>query len=137
MSFIFRRNTPYIDKEYYKVVKAHSYVGEELSIVYNYFYAPLCSWLVTKLPMWVAPNLISFTGQLLIDMFYIMSLCISGYKIGVEHPAWFLYLISFGYIFYHILDNLDGKQARRTGSSSPLGMLIDHGVDALTAVFFS
>lgn len=30
-------------------------------------------------------------------------------------------------------DNTDGKQARRTGSSSPLGMLFDHGIDALTA----
>lgn len=29
------------------------------------------------------------------------------------------------------MDNLDGKQARRTGSSSPLGELFDHGIDAL------
>jgi phosphatidylglycerophosphate synthase len=26
------------------------------------------------------------------------------------------------------LDAMDGKQARRTGSSSPLGELLDHGV---------
>jgi phosphatidylglycerophosphate synthase len=32
---------------------------------------------------------------------------------------------------YQTLDNLDGRQARRTGSSSPLGLLFDHGVDAL------
>lgn len=30
-----------------------------------------------------------------------------------------------------VLDNLDGKQARRTNSSSPLGQLFDHGCDAL------
>ena len=29
------------------------------------------------------------------------------------------------------MDNVDGKQARRTGASSPLGELFDHGVDAL------
>lgn len=29
------------------------------------------------------------------------------------------------------MDNIDGKQARRTGSSSPLGELFDHGCDAL------
>ena len=28
------------------------------------------------------------------------------------------------------MDNLDGKQARRTQNSSPLGMMIDHGCDA-------
>ena len=31
-----------------------------------------------------------------------------------------------------MLDNVDGKQARRTGSCSPLGMIMDHGVDVLT-----
>jgi len=30
-----------------------------------------------------------------------------------------------------ILDNADGKQARKTGSSSPLGLLFDHGCDAM------
>ena len=30
---------------------------------------------------------------------------------------------------------MDGKQARKTGSSSPLGVLLDHGCDALTCMF--
>ena len=29
---------------------------------------------------------------------------------------------------------MDGKQARRTGNSSPLGLLFDHGVDSLNSV---
>lgn len=33
---------------------------------------------------------------------------------------------------YMILDNTDGKQARRTQTSSPLGELIDHGSDSMT-----
>jgi ethanolaminephosphotransferase len=38
-------------------------------------------------------------------------------------------------LVYQTLDNLDGRQARRTGSSSPLGLLFDHCADALcTAV---
>lgn len=36
---------------------------------------------------------------------------------------------------YQTLDALDGKQARRTGTSSPLGELFDHGCDALTTIF--
>jgi ethanolaminephosphotransferase len=32
---------------------------------------------------------------------------------------------------YTNLDCIDGKQARRTGSSSPLGQLFDHGCDAI------
>jgi len=33
---------------------------------------------------------------------------------------------------YQTLDALDGKHARRTGNSSPLGELFDHGCDAVT-----
>jgi ethanolaminephosphotransferase len=31
---------------------------------------------------------------------------------------------------------VDGKQARRTNSSSPLGQLFDHGCDAINTNFF-
>lgn len=34
-----------------------------------------------------------------------------------------------------ILDGTDGKQARRTGSSSPLGELFDHGLDSWATLF--
>ena len=36
-----------------------------------------------------------------------------------------------------MLDNLDGKQARRTGACSELGMIMDHSCDAVTTVIFS
>ena len=34
---------------------------------------------------------------------------------------------SAGLFIYQSLDAIDGKQARRTGSSSPLGEVFDHG----------
>jgi len=52
-------------------------------------------------------------------------------------PPWVLYSTSFLYFAYYILDNLDGKQARRTQSSSNLGMIMDHACDALTTFLFS
>jgi len=36
-------------------------------------------------------------------------------------------------ILSQLFDNMDGKQARRTGTSSPLGMLFDHGCDAFNS----
>ncbi|KOB70742.1 Choline/ethanolaminephosphotransferase 1, partial [Operophtera brumata] len=35
------------------------------------------------------------------------------------------------------LDAIDGKQARRTGSQSPLGELFDHGCDSISTVFIA
>lgn len=41
-------------------------------------------------------------------------------------------MMAVSIIIYQNLDNIDGKQARRTKSSSPLGMLFDHGSDAVS-----
>jgi len=38
---------------------------------------------------------------------------------------------SLGLWLYSTFDNIDGKQARRTKQSSPLGELFDHGCDSL------
>jgi phosphatidylglycerophosphate synthase len=42
-------------------------------------------------------------------------------------------LTAFGLFFYQSLDAIDGKQARRTNSQSPLGELFDHGCDSVSA----
>lgn len=52
-------------------------------------------------------------------------------------PRWASFLCGFGLFVYQSLDAIDGKQARRTGSSSPLGELFDHGCDAIsTGIFY-
>lgn len=48
------------------------------------------------------------------------------YGAGVA-PWWVYFLCGFAVLAYLHLDCLDGKQARRTKSSSPLGQLFDHG----------
>lgn len=53
----------------------------------------------------------------------------------MKPPAWALLLFALGLFIYQTLDACDGKQARRTSSSSPLGELFDHGCDSLSTVF--
>jgi len=50
---------------------------------------------------------------------------------GSDAPAWSLYLHGVGLFLYQTLDNVDGKQARKLHNSTPLGMIMDHGCDAL------
>lgn len=38
--------------------------------------------------------------------------------------------------FLLLVDGVDGKQARRTNSSTPLGELFDHGLDSWACIFF-
>ncbi|KAM5441349.1 putative ethanolaminephosphotransferase [Microsporum ferrugineum] len=52
-------------------------------------------------------------------------------------PSWLYYSFAIGIWMYSTMDNVDGKQARRTGTSSPLGELFDHGIDSLNCTLAS
>jgi len=47
------------------------------------------------------------------------------------------YSFAAGLWMYSTMDNIDGKQARRTGTSSGLGELFDHGIDSLNCTLAS
>lgn len=50
----------------------------------------------------------------------------------LQAPTWAFLLSALGLFIYQSLDAIDGKQARRTNSSSALGELFDHGCDAVS-----
>ena len=52
-----------------------------------------------------------------------------------EIPDWAIAMAGLCTYGYYTLDCMDGKQARRTGTSSPLGQLFDHGVDCICNLF--
>jgi len=50
-------------------------------------------------------------------------------------PHWVYYYLVFTLLLFQTADAVDGKHARNTGRSSPLGQLIDHGLDILSETF--
>lgn len=112
--------------------------------------------IVELLPLWLAPNLITLIGvsalvvAYVVTLFYLpglagtvvaaTSIVADPCQVERSHPAfsiipaagsgpwWLYYLNGFSVFWYLHLDCLDGKQARRTKSSSPLGQLFDHGM---------
>ena len=42
-----------------------------------------------------------------------------------------IFIFAIGLFVYNTLDNMDGKQARKIGASSPLGLIMDHGCDSM------
>ena len=52
-------------------------------------------------------------------------------------PGAIFLLNGIAMLLYQTLDNMDGKQARRMGTSSPLGLLFDHGCDAFNLLLGS
>ena len=78
------------------------------------------------LPSWLAPNLITLTGLMTLVASYIL-LTIYNVDFDGISPRWSYLLAAIAVFVYLHLDCLDGKQARATGTSSPLGQLFDHG----------
>jgi ethanolaminephosphotransferase len=62
----------------------------------------------------------------------IINFCYTGLNGNEETPAWVILASGVLYVLYYIFDILDGKHSRNTGTSSPLGLLMDHGCDAIT-----
>ncbi|CAI9723355.1 ethanolaminephosphotransferase 1-like [Octopus vulgaris] len=91
-------------------------------------------WLVEQVPRWWAPNAITATGLVLNIM---TTLVMVYYSPDAKHkvPSWVYIINALGVFIYQSLDAIDGKQARRTSTSTPLGELLDHGCDSLSTVF--
>ena len=128
----------------------YQYRGADLSLLYKYVLSPFAAWCVDNLtPTWVAPNAITFFGLTWMMLAYcvIWYWCPGLYEANTdiatapeEHysvPAAIFLLNGFAMLIYQTLDNMDGKQARKTGTSSPLGLLFDHGCDALNLILGS
>ncbi len=72
-------------------------------------------------------------------MFVIASyatMLIYDYTFEKNIPSYCFFFAAFCIFVYSTLDAIDGKQARRTKSSSPLGQLFDHGCDSFSITFF-
>jgi phosphatidylglycerophosphate synthase len=87
-----------------------------------------------RLPMWMAPNMVTLIGLLFNVLAYVLVVHHQGGGLMEGAlPPWVNVTCAICLFLYQTLDAMDGKHARRTGNSSPLGQLFDHGCDALSA----
>jgi phosphatidylglycerophosphate synthase len=95
---------------------------------------PFWEWCDLLIPYRVAPNLITFIGFFFMGASYLMMLYYDRTLTQVI-PTWVYFTSAFFQFIYQTLDAVDGKHARRTKSSSPLGQLFDHGCDSFSLSF--
>ncbi|XP_041972973.1 cholinephosphotransferase 1 isoform X4 [Aricia agestis] len=118
-----------------KRLSEHKYSCTSASIL-DAWLQPWWCWLVSKTPLWLAPNLITILG-LIVNIVTTLILVWYSPDARQEPPRWACALCALGVFVYQSLDAIDGKQARRTGSQSPLGELFDHGCDSISTVFIA
>ncbi|KAI8144776.1 hypothetical protein BJV82DRAFT_606218 [Fennellomyces sp. T-0311] len=119
-------------------LKYYKYNSVDRSPISRYVLRYYWDWASDFFPRNMAPNLITLTGFMFIILNVALVWWMAPSLAMDENPPNWLYLsAAAGIWLYSTFDNVDGRQARRTKSSSPLGELFDHGCDALNTIFSS
>lgn len=122
-----------LSRQQLKRLEDHKYSSAGQSFLESLMQGYWC-WLVNKVPLWMAPNLITIVG-LATNVLTILILVYYCPTATEQAPTWAYLACALGLFIYQSLDAIDGKQARRTNSSTALGELFDHGCDSLSTVF--
>jgi|Transcript_49229 phosphatidylglycerophosphate synthase len=119
-----------------KAIAEHKYKAGVYTPFDNLFNKVFWTPLSGHIPSNIAPNTITITG-LAIKVLGYATLAWYCTDFKSVAPQWAYIFCAATVFLYQTFDALDGKQARRTGSSSPLGQLFDHGCDSVATVFIS
>ncbi|ORY86654.1 hypothetical protein BCR35DRAFT_277481 [Leucosporidium creatinivorum] len=124
------KTSSYLTPERLRNLDSYSYSSQDLSPISNYILQPYWRFCASFLPPWLAPNTVTLIG--------FSAIAINVFTVALFNPdligpagTWVYLSCAFGLFFYQTMDAIDGKQARATGSSSPLGEVVDHGFDTL------
>ncbi|XP_049880098.1 ethanolaminephosphotransferase 1-like [Pectinophora gossypiella] len=146
----------YLTREHLEGFDNYKYMAIDTSPLSVYVMHPFWNKVVEFVPRWVAPNVLTFAGFLLTVLDFILlsyydynylaasslnatetvslnQSPLNGHTEVIPRSLWAV-LAVFLFLAY-TLDGIDGKQARRTQTSGPLGELFDHGLDSYSVFF--
>ncbi|KAF8606371.1 ethanolaminephosphotransferase [Ceratobasidium sp. AG-I] len=111
-------------------LRFYKYSAVDKSPLTKYVLRHWWDYAATFFPSWMAPNLITLSG---LSFVLINAACIVLYEpdLSTPGPTWLYLSFALGLFMYQTFDNVDGRQARKTGTSSALGHVFDHGIDTL------
>ncbi|XP_064510084.1 ethanolaminephosphotransferase 1-like isoform X5 [Pseudopipra pipra] len=121
--------------------RQYKYSAVDTNPLSVYIMQPIWNKIIKIVPLWIAPNLLTFSGFVMILFnyflisFYDWDYTASGSSPGLV-PTWVWLFSAFTTFCAYALDSIDGKHARRTQSSTPLGELFDHGLDSWATSIF-
>ncbi|GAA5839404.1 hypothetical protein JCM11251_003969 [Rhodosporidiobolus azoricus] len=125
----------YLDLNHLRRLDSYSYSAVDKSPLSNYVMRYWWTWTASFMPPWLAPNCITLIGFGAVALnFLTVWVFVPSLEAGedVGKGLWWVWAsCAVGLFFYQTMDNIDGKQARRTGSGSPMGEMFDHGCDTL------
>ncbi|KAK9480324.1 hypothetical protein V1514DRAFT_194149 [Lipomyces japonicus] len=127
---LLEKRSEHIDSDALSNLRYYKYQSVDKSFISRYILNHYWNFTAELMPLWLAPNVITLIGLCFI-YFNILTVVVVVPDLVGPAPSWVYASFATGLWLYSTMDNIDGKQARRTGSSSPLGELFDHGIDSL------
>jgi len=135
----------YLSDEQIKGFDSYKYSSIDSSPLAVYISHPFWNQVVKLYPMWLAPNVLTFLGMILVVAAFLLVSCYDYYLLASSDdfplfppvPNWVWLVCSIFTFVAHVADGTDGKQARRTGASGPTGELFDHGIDSYMTITFT
>mmetsp|Transcript_20532 Transcript_20532/g.25250 ORF Transcript_20532/g.25250 Transcript_20532/m.25250 type:complete len:90 (+) Transcript_20532:130-399(+) len=79
------------------------------SLYYEYVQSPLCDWIVSKLPPWLAPNTITVWGFCWNLSCLFLTHVLYGNSTDGDFAPWLAVYCGVAYFIYTTADNCDGK----------------------------
>lgn len=134
-----RKRKHHVHADASKCEQVHSYLhtSPKSTILERAFLERYWTFMVhTFCPKWLAPNLITTLGLCFVILNVSLVLYFSP-ELDGSSPNWVYAVCAVGFWIYQTMDGMDGKQARRTGTGSPLGEVVDHGCDAFSACAYA
>jgi len=125
----------FIDKGGLEKIKKHAYVSGTSTYIDDAL-QPFWNGAALLIPTRVAPNLVTLSGFLFPLS---ISILLVWHDPSMREPPPIMYhaIGALCLCIYQQLDAMDGKHARNTKQSSPLGQLFDHGVDSMVVVLMN
>ena len=123
----------YFDAEGEQNFISYKYCGNNYSFYYDKVLSPFCDWLVKKwVPRSWAPNMMTVLGFVFIIFGHAWLYFDTPEFQNPCYKPLSYFVFGFSVFLYHVLDSSDGKQARKINNCSPLGMILDHGLDSIS-----
>ncbi|PIA14151.1 Choline/ethanolaminephosphotransferase [Coemansia reversa NRRL 1564] len=121
---------PYIPQSYLPNLRKYKYQAVDKSLISRYVLKEYWNQLVKIFPLTMAANMVTLLGAVHVIVAMVLNQ-IYAPNLEEESPRWVYFAHAACVWIYGSFDAVDGKQARRTGTASPLGELFDHGCDSL------
>ena len=114
-------------KQAKKIAVPVAYKVDDQEFLLGFYKKALWNRMVPRIPASIAPNTITIVGQLMALLAIPFA-----YFATTGTPVFYVVsaLLLLGYL---TADNVDGPHARRTGQASPLGEVLDHGLDGIAS----